>query len=161
VRVAELLLEDVKAFRLFERREVFALDVLDQRDLELLAVVDVELDRRDLVETSHRGRAVAALAGDDLVAVRRDRPDQDRLEHALLANARRQLLDVAELRARLLGVRLDELQRQHLPDVPSGAARELLDVVRVVAHAGAVGESAFSHWVVPRQTRASTSSDKL
>ena len=73
VRVAELLLQDVEAFRFFERRQVLALDVLDQRDLELLLVVDVELDGRDLVESRQRRGAEAALAGDDLVAVRADR----------------------------------------------------------------------------------------
>jgi hypothetical protein len=35
VRVAELLLQHVQAFRFFERRQVLALDVLDQRDLEI------------------------------------------------------------------------------------------------------------------------------
>ena len=73
VRVAEFLLQHVEAFRLFERRQVLALDVLDQRDLELLLVVDVELDGRDLVESGQRRGAEAALAGDDLVAVRADR----------------------------------------------------------------------------------------
>jgi hypothetical protein len=62
VRVAELLLQQREAFGLFERREVFALDVLDECDLELLAIVDVELDGRDLVESRERGGAIAALA---------------------------------------------------------------------------------------------------
>ena len=46
VRVAELIAEALKRGGLLERREVLALKILDQRDLERAAIVDVDLDAR-------------------------------------------------------------------------------------------------------------------
>ena len=53
--------------------------------------------------------APAALAGDELVAVRAERPDEDRLEDAVLADRRRELVERVgvEDHPRLLRVRLD------------------------------------------------------
>jgi hypothetical protein len=85
VRVAEFLLQHVQPFRFFERRQVLALDVLDESDLQLFLFVDVELDGRDLVEAGQRGGAIPALAGDDLVAVGADDADENGLDDALLA----------------------------------------------------------------------------
>ena len=56
---------------LFERAEVLALDVLDERDLDDLGVVDLADDDRQLAQADLDGRLVAALAGDDLVPARR------------------------------------------------------------------------------------------
>ena len=53
---------------LFERRQVLALKVLDQRQLHDLGVVDFADDDRHLAQADLHGGVVAALAGDDLVA---------------------------------------------------------------------------------------------
>ena len=58
----------MQRFRLFERRQVLALDVLDQRDLDDLVVVDLADDDRDLAQADLDRRLIAALAGDDLEA---------------------------------------------------------------------------------------------
>ena len=97
--------------RFVEWREVLALKVLDDRDLERGVVVDVLDQRRDGPESGLPGGAPAALAGDDLVGVRTERADQDRLEDAVLSDRGRQLVEgvLLEDEARLLGVGLDPL----------------------------------------------------
>ena len=67
----EFVDQALQRLRLFERVEVFALDVLDQRHREHGAVVGhLAHDRRDFVQAGELRRAPAALAGDDLVARR-------------------------------------------------------------------------------------------
>ena len=78
--------------RLLDRVEVGALHVLDERDLELVAIGELADERGDVVEAGEARRAHATLAGDELVAVEGLR-DEDRLEHAVLADARRELLE--------------------------------------------------------------------
>src|SRR5262249_33109422 len=106
-------------------------------------VVDVELDGGNLVEAGHRRRAIPPLAGDDLVAIRADAANEDRLEHALLANGGRQLFDVAQSGARLFRVRLDQLERDHRAAVPTRATGQLFDEVEVVTHRLPFGQAAF------------------
>ena len=64
--VFELVAERLIARRFFERIEVFALDVLDDRKLERLGVADLENDHGHVVNAGALRRAPAALAGDDL-----------------------------------------------------------------------------------------------
>ncbi len=82
----EFVGERVIALRLFQRIEVFALHVLDDRELQRVAVVDVDRDDRHLVQACGLRRAPAPLAGDDLEAVVRalHRTHHDRLDHAVL-----------------------------------------------------------------------------
>ena len=98
--------------RLVDRVEVRALDVLDERDLELVAVRELADERGDALEAREAGGAHAALAGDELVAVE-GLGDEDRLEHAVLADARRELLErrVVDAAARLVRVRRDARER--------------------------------------------------
>ena len=99
--------------RLLDRVEVRALEVLDERDLELVAVGELADDGRDPLEAGRdRGRADAALAGDELVAVER-LGDEDRLEHAVLADARGELVEarLVDASARLVRVRPDPRER--------------------------------------------------
>ena len=56
-----------------ERVEVVALEVLDERQLELVAIGELADDRRDPLEAGRLGGAKTALAGDELVAVERSR----------------------------------------------------------------------------------------
>ena len=85
----ELLDELAIGVRRLERIEVFALEVLDEREFELLAIGELADDGRDPVEAGGLGRAQPALTGDELVAVDR-LGDQDRLEDAVLDDARGQ-----------------------------------------------------------------------
>ena len=64
--VAAALGQAVQRLGFFERRQVLALQVLDQRQLEHLGVVDVADDDRQLAQADLDRRLVAALAGDDL-----------------------------------------------------------------------------------------------
>ena len=66
MRVAAALRQALQRLGLFERRQVLALQVLDQRELEHLGVVDVADDDRQLPEADLDRRLVAPLAGDDL-----------------------------------------------------------------------------------------------
>jgi hypothetical protein len=69
VRVAALVAEAVQRLGLFERRQVLALDVLDQRQLQHLGIVDVAHDHRQFDDTGPDGGLITPFAGDDLVAV--------------------------------------------------------------------------------------------
>ena len=72
-----------------ERIEILALEVLDEGELELIAIGELPHDGRDPLETGRLGGAKAALAGDELVAIDRF-GDEDRLEDAVLRDARGQ-----------------------------------------------------------------------
>ena len=79
--------------RLVERREVLALEVLDDRDLERGVVVDLLDEGRDRLEAGGLRRAPAALAGDELELAVVERPDEDGLEDAVLADGRGKLVE--------------------------------------------------------------------
>src|SRR5438093_563693 len=79
--VGHLLVDD----GLVERGEVFALQVLDERDLERGRVIEALDDGRDRLFACELGRAPAALARDDLVPVT-GRTNEDRLQDAVLAD---------------------------------------------------------------------------
>ena len=66
VRVAAARRQRLQRLGLFERRQVLALEVLDQRDLDDLVVVHLADDDREFAQADLDGRLVAALAGDDL-----------------------------------------------------------------------------------------------
>ena len=65
--VAQLVAQQGEAFGLLHGVEVFALDVLDQLDLQHLGVAQVVHEHGDGGQLGQLGRAPAALAGDDLV----------------------------------------------------------------------------------------------
>ena len=70
VRELELADQARERERLLERVQVLALDVLDEGERDGMLVVDAPQHRRDLVQARHLRGAPAALAGDDLVALR-------------------------------------------------------------------------------------------
>jgi hypothetical protein len=102
--------------RLFEGRQVLALEVLDDRDLERGVVVDLFDQRLDRREARLLRGAPAAFAGDQLVAVLAERSDEDRLQNAVLADRIRELMEgsLVEDRPRLVRVRLDPIERDRL-----------------------------------------------
>ena len=67
----ELLDQLAVGFRRLERIEILALEVLDEGELELLAIGELADDRGDAFETGRLGGAQPPLAGDELVAVDR------------------------------------------------------------------------------------------
>jgi hypothetical protein len=58
--------ERLQRLGLLERRQILPLEVLDERDLDDLVVVDLADDNRDLAQPDLDRGLVAALAGDDL-----------------------------------------------------------------------------------------------
>ena len=155
---AELVDEPAEPVRGLDRVEVLALQVLDERDLELVDGIELADDRRDALEAGHARGAPAALAGDELVALDGLR-DEDRLQDAMLADARGQALELGlvEAHPRLVRVGPDAIERQldraGLPGGPLGdecgeAAAEALGALRTDGHAttacGAAGTAAGS-----------------
>jgi hypothetical protein len=81
LRAAEVVDHALIATRLFDRGQILALQVLDQRHFERVAVGELAHQRRDLMELRLLRRAPAPLAGDELVhaGLARDRSYQYRL----------------------------------------------------------------------------------
>ena len=106
------------ALRFFQRIEVFALDVLDQRHRGGVLVVDLAHQHRDLVQAGELRGTEAAFAGDDLVARagrrRLDGTHEHRLHDALRLDRCRQFgqRTVVHPRARLVFAGLDLRDRQ-------------------------------------------------
>ena len=104
------------AVGLLERVEIGALDVLDDREFERLAIADVDDDDRDVVQPGALRRAPAPLAGDDLVGVgdARNGPHDHRLDDAALADRSGELVELvfAERLARVARVGPQEFDRR-------------------------------------------------
>ena len=127
-RVAMVANHAVVHRRFVERGEVLALEVLDDRDLQGRVVVDLLDEGGDRREARGFRRAPAALAGDELELAVVERPDEDRLEDAVLADRRRQLVEAGLLHreTRLFRVRRDSIHA----DVANAAAAPALAVIR-------------------------------
>ena len=97
--------------RFFDRIQVVALDVLDERDLQQMIVVDLAHDDGDLEQARALRRAPAALAGDDLEAAL-DAADEQRLNHAVRANRLRELFEprFVDVRARLARIGHEQIE---------------------------------------------------
>ena len=80
----------VIALGLFNRTQILALDILDQRDLGRGFIVELAHDRRDQVDLRLLRRAPPPLARNNLKVVA-NRSKQDRLQHPALGDRRRQL----------------------------------------------------------------------
>ena len=101
--------------RLFQRIQVFALNILDNRDFERSVVVQLPDQGRYDGQARLLRRPPAPLTGDDFIRVRiaGRGPHQDRLQHALVADRGFELRDLGlgEVSARLVRIGMDELQR--------------------------------------------------
>ena len=165
--VRELVGQPPIGVGLLQRRQVGALQVLDQRQLERLLVGEVAHDDRHLVLTRPLCRPPAPLARHDLVARRTAtaRADEERLQDAALADRLRQRLELGlvESAARLQGRRAQELDRDPLPT--GGRALALIGLgagtqQRREAHAEAaawLGLAAGAHAAANRRSRRSIS----
>ena len=111
----ELADQSLNSLCLFERVEVFALNVLDQRHRGRGFVGHVLDEHRHLVEPGQLGGANPAFAGDDFIALRADGADQHRLHDPLRLDALRELVQRALVHARarlvLAGLQLRQLER--------------------------------------------------
>ncbi len=116
LRVTEFLDEPAIALAFFDRVEVLALDVLDQRDLGRAAIVHLADDHRNLVQLRRLRCTPAPLAGENLVAsrIRRIAAHEDRLQNAFLAHRLGQGFEILgiEMPPRLEPARLHLLDRQ-------------------------------------------------
>jgi hypothetical protein len=114
VRHLEFGHQALQAMRLLERAEVLALDVLDQAHHRGRIVGNDPDQHRHLLEPGQARGTHAAFAGDDLVLPGVHGPDEDRLHHALAANALGELvkrsLVHADARLVLADAQADERQ---------------------------------------------------
>ena len=99
---------------LFDRREVGALQVFNERQLHRLFVVGLDDDDGHLAEPRHARSAPSSFACDDLIVAGVQKPDGQRLNDAVLPDGVRQRsqLFLVEALARLEPVRLDFLKRE-------------------------------------------------
>jgi hypothetical protein len=113
VRASEVVEELLVGGRLLERVQLRPVEVLQQRVAQQVAVVRLADDRRDRRQARRLRRAPATLAHDELVPVT-DGADDDRLQHADLADGSYELVErlLVEHRARLTRVGTDRLDRQ-------------------------------------------------
>jgi hypothetical protein len=90
--------------------EVFALDVLDERDLKQLFVGDVTDDDRDAKKAGALGRTPSAFARDDFV-LPVNTPHENRLDDPVGPDALREFLQAVFLdeRARLTRIRDEQV----------------------------------------------------
>ncbi len=144
MRVAAALGQALQRLGLFERRQILALEVLDERQLKHLGVVDVPDDGRQFPQPDlHRG-LVPPFAGDDLKP-RPALPDDQRLENALLRDGGDQLRQVAHDLPRLIRVGIDLVDRNEAANRRPRRRRERLDVVLVVAHRNGIRKPSSRH----------------
>ena len=99
--------------RLLDRRHVGALDVLGDRQAQALVAGGAHDHHGHLLEAGSLGSSHAALAGDQFVAVTL-LGDEDRLQHAVALDARRQAFVFALVEGRAGVVPVDDL---HVVDV--------------------------------------------
>jgi hypothetical protein len=128
VALVEVLLKAAIGLRLVDRRQVGALQVLDEAELQGILVAHGADDHRHVVQLCLLRRPPAPFAGDDLVGVgrARDRPHQDRLQEAELLHRFDQHLDILEGGARLhlAGLEMADRQSERRP-TGRGAVRRL------------------------------------
>ena len=93
--------------RFLDRIEIFALQVLDQRQRHNLTFAQIANNRRNFMELCTLGRAPAALPGHQAIAPGALRRDDHRLNHPARGNRRRQFIQrgLVEVAARLAGQR--------------------------------------------------------
>ena len=116
LRVAALAHQRLDALRRFNRVQVFALEVLNQRDFHLRRHIHLADDARHAVKPRHPRSAPAALARDDAIAPAVHRHHQNGLQKPLFPDGLRQLRDafLGERPPRLVGIRVNVPNRDFL-----------------------------------------------
>ena len=113
MREAEFVHQTLQTLSLFNRIEVFTLDIFNQAHRQCRFVADAFNHHRNFGQTRQLAGAPTALAGNQLVLRQAVLAHDNRLNHALRLNRIRQLLQafVVHLRTRLIAPRLDVAHR--------------------------------------------------
>ena len=142
VRVVKLLGEALQAVGFFKRRQVLALQIFDQREFQRFGVVGDFLDARNFAQSRGARGVVAALAGNDVVAiVARHEAHEQRFQHALFFDGFGEFAQIAQEFAGLIGVGPDLVDRNHAADGGAAETGQLFYVVRVMPHLQRDGQS--------------------
>ena len=92
-----MLGQALQAVGFFKRRQVLALQVFDQREFQRFGVVGDFFDARNFAQSRGARSVVAALAGNDVVAiVARHEAHQQRLQHALFLDGVGEFAQIAQ-----------------------------------------------------------------
>ena len=134
----------MERLRFFERRQILALQVLDERELQHLGVVGRADHRRQFPQADLYGRLIPPLARHDLEPAA-TLTHQQRFENPLLGNRRDQLREVAHHLARLVRVGIEQLDRDHAADGRAGGGGQRLHVMLVMPHPQRLRQSALRH----------------
>ena len=135
-RELELVDERGVRTRLLDRRELLAGDVLDQGEKERVAVVGLAHERGQRRESGFARGAPATFAGDQLIAARLPRPNDDGLQQTLLLDRACEPGGRLGLEAppRLPRIRVDRVDRQLASSSgPFGAADQDLETTAETA----------------------------
>ena len=142
VGIVKLCRQPVQSFGLLERGKVLALKVFDQSQLQGFGIVGNLFDAGQFAQAGGAGSVVAALAGDNEVAIlARDEADQQRLQHPFLLDGVTQFAQVAQDLSRLIRIRPDFIDRDHTTHRGAAIAGERLYVVGVMPHLQCDGQS--------------------
>ena len=154
--VAELLDEPLIAARFLDRVEIGALHILDDGELQGLAVVELMDDDGNFGEMRELRRPPAPLAGHDLIGVGEagDRAHDDGLNDALLADGGGEIGQVrlAEIYARVSRIGPQELDRHAplpMPPVGRGSDLRIADQGREASPQTARTQQLLSHDAFP------------
>ena len=135
MRVVEMIGKPLQAVGFFKGREVLALEILDQRQLERFRIVGNLLDAGKLMQARGFRSMIATLTGNNVVGIfARDVAHQQRLQHALLADRIGKFANIADEFARLIGIRTNLIDRDHAANGRATETRQSLDVVGVMPH---------------------------
>src|SRR5713101_4966548 len=142
VSIVILRCQAVQPFGLFERRQVFALEVFNEGQLKGFGVVSDLFDAGQLAKADGPGCVIATLAGDDVVTLLpRHEAHQQRLQYSLFFDRVAQFAQVAEGLPRLIGVRPNLIYRDHAAHCRAAVTGQRFDVVRVMPHLQCDGQS--------------------
>ncbi len=123
--MAELVNQPLIGLGFLDRVQVLALNVFEDCHLERFSVVELSNDNRNFVQACPLRRAPAALSGHDLVAMS-VRAHDDRLDESARTDRGGKLVErcFVEVAPRLMRVRLQAPDGEHLESVASGLARQ-------------------------------------
>ncbi|HVT49356.1 MAG TPA: hypothetical protein VHD57_16325 [Vicinamibacterales bacterium] len=133
MRVTASIGERGHGFGFFERAEVLPLEVLDERDLDNLGVVNLADNDGQIAQADPNGSLIAPFARHNL-KTGSPLSDHERLDDALLADRGHQLRKIAHDLARLIGIGLDLIDWHETANRRACGIGQRVDVVLVVAH---------------------------
>ena len=112
--VGKFVDQPLKAFRLFDCRQVFAQQVFDQGNFQHLLVVHAFDNYRHFRQTGHGGSAKTPFTGDNFVFSVFPFAHQQRLQYAFFANRLRKSLKrfPVKIKPRLIGARAEVRKAQ-------------------------------------------------